>query len=108
MVQYSKVNRKLTNMQLKKLKTAIENKTGTTLRMSLKMFDRNGQPHKFWLTTTQKTKFKNVLENKMSIDIKFSKAQIFKIIPSGWFLGSLLSKLADPLMKPAVTLAKIF
>ena len=37
MVQYSKVNVKLSDMQLKKLKAAVENKTGTTLRMNLKM-----------------------------------------------------------------------
>ena len=42
----------------------------------------------------------------MSIDIKLSKAQITKIIQSGGFLGSLLSKLAGPLMKVAVPLAK--
>ena len=41
----------------------------------------------------------------MSTDIKLSKAQISKIIPSG-FLGSLLSKLAGPLMKVAVPLAR--
>ena len=32
MVKYSKVNVKLTDTQLKKLKTAIKNKTETTLR----------------------------------------------------------------------------
>ena len=37
MVEYSKVNVKLSDMQLKKSKTAVENKTGTTLRMNLKM-----------------------------------------------------------------------
>ena len=42
----------------------------------------------------------------MEIDTKLSKAQIFKIIKSGGFLGSLLSKLAGPLMKVAVPLAK--
>ena len=42
----------------------------------------------------------------MSTDIKLLKAQIFKIIQSGGFLGSLLSKLAGPLMKVAVPLAK--
>ena len=36
-----------------------------------------------------------------------SKAQISKIIQSGGFLGSLLSKTADPLMKVAIPLAKI-
>ena len=37
----------------------------------------------------------------MSIDIKLSKAEISKIIQSGEFLGSLLSKIAGPLMKAA-------
>ena len=38
--------------------------------------------------------------------IKLSKAQIKKIIQSGGFLGKLLSKLAGPLMKVALPLAK--
>ena len=42
----------------------------------------------------------------MSTDLKFSKSQISKIIKSGGFLGSLLSKLAGPLMKVAIPLAK--
>ena len=36
MVEYSNVNVKLTDIQQKKLKTAVKNKTGTNLRMSLK------------------------------------------------------------------------
>ena len=43
----------------------------------------------------------------MSTDLKLSKAQISKIIQSGGFLGSLLIKLAGPLMKIAIPLAKI-
>ena len=42
----------------------------------------------------------------MSNDLKLSKIQISKIIQSGGFLGSLLSKLAGPLMKVAVPLTK--
>ena len=42
----------------------------------------------------------------MSTDIKFSKAQLKKLIQSGGFLGSLLSKIAGPLMKVAMPLAK--
>ena len=42
----------------------------------------------------------------MSTDLTLSKAQISKIIQSGGFLGSLLSKLAGPLMKVAIPLAK--
>ena len=106
MVEYSKVNVKLSDTQLKKLKTAVKNKTGTTLRISLKMLNRNDLPHELLLATRQKTKLRNVFNNNMSPDLKLSKAQIFKIIQSGGFLGSLLSKLAGPLMKVAVALAK--
>ena len=42
----------------------------------------------------------------MSADLKLSKTQIVKIIQSGGFLGSLLSKLAGPLMKVALPFAK--
>ena len=42
----------------------------------------------------------------MPTDLKLSKGQISKIIQSGGFLGSLLSKLAGPLMKIAIPLAK--
>ena len=42
----------------------------------------------------------------MSPDLKLSKAQISKTIQSGGFFGSLLSKLAGPLMKVAIPLAK--
>ena len=42
----------------------------------------------------------------MSTDIKLSKAQIFKIILPGGFLGSLLCRLSGPLMKVPVPLAK--
>ena len=42
----------------------------------------------------------------MATDIKLSKAQIKKLIQSGGFLSKLLSKLAGPLMKVALPLAK--
>ena len=45
MVEYSKANEKLSDTQLKKLKTAVKNKTGMTLRTNLKMFDRNDLRH---------------------------------------------------------------
>ena len=44
----------------------------------------------------------------MLTDLKLSKAQISKIIQSGGFLGSLLSKLPGPLMKVEIPLAKKF
>ena len=70
------------------------------------MFAGNDLPHKLLLTTRQKTKLRNAFNNNMSTDLKLSKAQISKIIQSGGFLGSLLSKLAGPLMKVAILLAK--
>ena len=54
MVEYSKMNVKLTNTQLEKLKNAVKNKTGKTLRMSLKMFDGKDLLHELLLTTRQK------------------------------------------------------
>ena len=83
MVEYSKVNEKLTDKQLKKLKFAVENKTQTILRMSLKMFDGNDLPHELLLTTRQKGKLINALNNNMSTHIKLSKAQVSKIFQSG-------------------------
>ena len=69
------------------------------------MFNEKFLPHELLLTARQKTKLRNALNNNRSNDIKLSKAQITKIILSGGFLGSLLSKLAGPLMKVAVPLA---
>ena len=106
MVEYSKVNVKLRDAQLKKLENFVKNKTGTTLRTSLEMFDGNDLPHELLPTTRQKPKLRNAFNNNMPTNIKLSKAQIFNIIQSEGFLGSLLSKLAGPLMKVTVVLAK--
>ena len=106
MVEYSKVNVKLTDTQLKKLKATVKNKSGTTLRMTFKMLNGNDLRHELLLTTRQKTKLRNAFTNNMSTDLKLSRAQISKIIQSGGFLGSLLSKLPGPLMKVAVPLGK--
>ena len=101
MVDYSKVNVKLSNTQLKKLKKSVKNQAGTALRISLKMFKGNDLPHELLLTTRQKTKLRNAFNNNISTDLKLSTAQIFKIIQSAEFLRPLLSKLAVPLMKVA-------
>ena len=47
------------------------------------------------------------MKKNVSTDIKLSKARIFRIIQAGGFLGALLSKLAGPLMKVTVPIAKI-
>ena len=74
MIEYSKVNVKLTDTQLKKLRTVVKNKTVKTLRMSLKMFYWNDLPHELLLTTRQRTKLRNAFDNNMSTDMKLCKA----------------------------------
>ena len=61
MVKYSQVNVKWSDTQLKKPNTAVKDKTGTTLRISLKMFDGNDLPHELLLTLRQKNKTKTCL-----------------------------------------------
>ena len=106
MVEYSKINCKLTNVQLNKLKKAVKSNEGATLRIGIKIFNKEDLPHELLLTTRQSTKLRNAINNNLTTDIKLSKAQIKKLIQSGGFLGTLLSKLAGPLMKVALPLAK--
>ena len=87
MVEYSKINCKLKNIQLNKLKKA-------------------ELPHELLLTARQNSKLRNAINNNLATDIKLSQAQIKKLIQSGGFLGKLLSKLVGPLMKVALPLAK--
>ena len=84
----------------------MKDKTGKTVRISLEMYNGNDLPHELLLTTRQKTKLRKAFNNNMLTYLKHSKAQISKIIQPGGFLGSLLKKLAGPLMKVAIPLAK--
>ena len=104
MVEYSKINVKLSDTQLNILKTDVKNKT--TLRMHLKMFNGKDLPHELLLARRQKTKLRNAFNNNISTDLKFSKVQISKIIQPGGFLESLLSKLAGSLIIVAIPLEK--
>ena len=45
MVEYNKVNVKLSDFQLNKLKSAAKNQTGVTLRMNIKTFNGNNITH---------------------------------------------------------------
>ena len=53
MVEYNKGNIKLSDSQLNKLKTAVKNQTGVTLRMNIEIFNGNSLPHDLLLTTRQ-------------------------------------------------------
>ena len=63
MIEYNKVNVRLSDSQLNILKTSVKNQTGTTLRTNIKMFNGNNLPHELLLTTRQKTKLRNIFEN---------------------------------------------
>ena len=84
------MNTKLSNSQLNKLKSAVKNNEGTTLRMNARIFNENNLPDELFLTQRQITKLRNNIANNVSTDVKLSKAQISKIIQSGRILGKLL------------------
>ena len=50
MVEYNKVNLKLSNLQLSKLKNAVKNNNGTTLRIGNKKFNKEELLHELFLT----------------------------------------------------------
>ena len=54
MVEYNKVNVRLSNSQLNKLKYAVKNQIGVTLRMNIKIFYGNNLRHELLLTTRKK------------------------------------------------------
>ena len=106
MVEYNKINVKLLDSQLNRLKSAVKNQAAATLRMNMKMLNENNLPQELLLTTREKNNLRNRFEKNMSTDIKLSRARSSKIIQSVGFLGLSLSKLTGPLIKVAVPLAK--
>ena len=80
MVEYTKINCKLTNVQLNKLKISVKSNEGATLGLGIKDFNKDELPHKLLLTTRQNPKLRNAINNNLATDIKLSKAQIKKLI----------------------------
>ena len=74
MVEYSKINCKLTNVhslnKLNKLKKAAKSNEGATLRLSIKNLNKDELPHESLLTTRQNIKLRNAIDNNSAIDIK--------------------------------------
>ena len=110
MTQYNSLNVKLSNLQLNKLKSSIKNENDGILRISSNMVsnsnDNTNFPHELLLTNRQVANILKAFAKNTSTDIKLSKTQLSKMIQSGGFLGNLLGKLAAPLMKVAMSLAK--
>ena len=106
MNQYNSLNVKLSNSQLNKLKSAIKNETDVVLRLSSNMVGNSGDntnfPHELLLTDRQVANIRKAFANNISTDIKFSKAQLSKMIQSGGFLG----KLSGPLLRTGLPLMK--
>ena len=106
MAQYNSLNVTLSNSQLNKLKSAIEDGNEVVLRLSSNMIvdsdDKINFQHELLLTNRQVANLRKTFANKSSTDIKLSKTQISKRIQSGWFLGRLLG----PLLKTGLPLIK--
>ena len=106
MTQYNSLNLKLPNLQLDKLKAAIEGGTEVVLRLSSNMIGDSDVkinfPHELLLTNRQVSNLRKAFADKSSTDIKLSKTQISKMIQSGGFLGRLLG----PLLKTGLPLIK--
>ena len=104
MTQYNRLNVKLSNSQLNKLKSAIKIETEVVLRLSPNMIgdsnDKANFPHELLLTDRQISSIRKAFSNNSSVDIKFSKTQLSKMIQSGGFLG----KLRGPLLKNGLPL----
>ena len=102
MTQYNSLNVKLSNSQLSKIKSSIKNETDLVLRISSNMVsnsnDNTSFPHELLLTNRQVANIRKAFAKNTSTDIKLSKTQLSKMIQSGRFLGTLLGKLAGPLM----------
>ena len=93
MANYQEARVNLTNTQLIKLKSLTKYKTKTILKLDKKLLEDEELPHELFLTRRQTTKIKNTFANKISTDIKLSKAQISKIIQSSGFFCSWLGNL---------------
>ena len=106
MTQYKALNAKLSNSQLNKLKSAIENETEVVLRLSRNMIgdsnDKTNFPHELLLTDRQVSSICKAFANNSSVDIKFLKTQLSNMIQSGGVLGKLLG----PLLKIGLSLIK--
>ena len=84
MTQYNSLNVKLSNSQLIKLKSATKNETEVLLRLSSNIIGDNEANfiHKLLLTNRQAANLRKTFANHLSTDIKLSKTQLSKMIPS--------------------------
>ena len=104
MIKYNKINAKLSNLRLSKLKIAVKNNGGLTVRISSKNFNSQYLLHELYLTTRQIAKLRNSFENNMSTDIKLSKSQIKKNYVR-WCFGFNFRKISWSIIKNCYTIS---
>ena len=92
MTQYNTLNVKLSNSQLKKLKSEIKNETEVVLRLSSNIIGGNETNfrHKLSLTNRQVANLRKAFANHLLIDIKLLKTRLSRMIQYGRFLGIIL------------------
>ena len=79
------------------MKSTIKNEIEVTLNLSWNIIgycnDENSFPNQLLLTNTQVSKLCKAFSNGLSVNIKFSKTQLSKILQLGRFLGRRLGPL---------------
>ena len=90
--QYNSVNVKLSNSQLKKLKSGMKNGTEVTSNFSSNVIgdfiDENNFPKRISINRRQVSKFCKASTNNSSANIKLSKPRISKMLQWGRFLDN--------------------
>ena len=80
MTQYNRLNTKLSNSQLNKLKSAIKNENDVVITLSPNMIgdsnDKANFPHELLLTSIHFSSIRKAFANNSSVNIKFSKTQL--------------------------------
>ena len=86
--------------------SAIKNENNVVIRSSPNMIGNSNNignfPHELLLTNREVSSIRKAFSINSSVDIKFSKTQLSKMIQSGGFL----SKLLDPLLQTGLPLIK--
>ena len=110
MTHYNRLNTKLSNSQLNKLKPAIKNENDVVIRLCPSMIgdsnDKGNFPHELLLTNRQVCSTRKAFSNNSSADIKLSKTHLSKMIQPGGVLGKLLGPLLKtrlPSIKNVIT-----
>ena len=106
MTQYNILNVKLSNSQLNKLKSGMQNGTEVTLNLSSNDIDVSNEetsfPHKLRITDAEVSRLHKAFANNSSANIKILKTQLSKIVQLGRFFP-----LFETMLKAASKIARV-